>query len=91
MAVLNDPSFEHNHPSWVRRSHRYAPTAVRKGLPFTSYALASQQLSRETTSVGENGGVEEVDFGEGVVTEFVCEGDERDTQVLDSDNCKRIL
>ncbi|XP_064403220.1 FYVE, RhoGEF and PH domain-containing protein 6-like isoform X3 [Halichondria panicea] len=72
MAVLNDPSFEHNHPSWVRRSLRYAPTTVRKGLPFTSYALASQQLSRETGG-GENGGVEEVDFGEGVVTEFVCE------------------
>lgn len=97
LAVLNDPSFEHSQPSWIRTTLRHTPSPARKGLPFASYALAAEQQSREANSVKsgdvnsedvesggmESGGVEEVDFGEGLVTEFIAgEEERRDMKVL---------
>ena len=84
LDVLSDPSFEHNQPSWVRRSLRVAPHAVRRGLPFTSFAVAAAQLSSEAGGGGGVGGVgvEEVDFAqEDVVTEFVSEEEEKGAKV----------
>lgn len=73
MAVLNDPSFEHSQPSWVRRTLQSAHPRVRGSIPFTSYALAAQQTSHERREGVESEGVEEVDFGEEIVVEFESE------------------
>ena len=63
LAVLNDPSFEHSEPSWVRRSIRVShSTGVRPSLP----------LSTEEGGTGVQR--EEVDMGGiDIVTEFVSE------------------
>ena len=79
LDVLNDPSFEHSQPSWVRRSVRLSNT-FRKGLPFTSYALAA---AHSATGVGGvacegGGGMEDVDFSEEVLTEFVTDEERKE-------------
>lgn len=62
--MLTDPSFEHNQPSWVRRSLRVSHSA-RASLPISSgYYSSSHSVSGLAR--------EEVDTGEGdVETEFV--------------------
>lgn len=76
LAVLNDPSFEHQQPSWVRRSLRAA-----KGQPYVAKSHGNEGESGDVRAEGvevegvEDGpGKEEVDFLEfEVETEFVSQ------------------
>ena len=76
LAVLNDPSFEHQQPSWVRRSLRAA-----KGQPYVAKSRRSQTESGDVKVQGVEAEVvedgdeqEEVDFLEyEVETEFVSQ------------------
>ena len=71
LAVLNDPSFEHWQPSWVRRSlritHRVAPPTI---VPATDAAGVRGRRRREGDQVDWGfRGTREVDMK----TEFVSE------------------
>ena len=74
LAVLNDPSFEHRQPSWVRRSlhitHRVAPPTI---VPATDAAGVRRRRRREGDQVDWGfRGTREVDME----TEFVSEREE---------------
>lgn len=63
LAVLNDPSFEHSEPSWVRRSIRVShSTGVRPSLLLPTKE-GGTGVQREEVDMG---GIE-------IVTEFVSE------------------
>lgn len=54
LAVLNDPSFEHSEPSWVRRSIRVShSTGVRPSLPLSTEEVDMGGIEIVTEFVSE--------------------------------------
>ena len=86
-AVLNDPSFEHSQPSWVRRSQRISHStslpirlafATEKATPTYPSPLGLDQVDQPSAD-GEQ--VAEIGEDDDIVTEFEDEdenGRERD-------------
>ena len=84
MAVLNDPTFELNQPSWVRRTLR-ASQPTRKAITVSTYSPPNDVAAADPKS-DDVPVVEEVDQAdtmmEDMITEFMSEVSAPKQQVL---------